>query len=200
MDVNKAADQISEIHRHLVKSEVFYGFKPVILLLVGLTAIAAAVVQSWLMPPAADVIFLIQWMIVGCIIIVIIYGNIIYNYLKSGSNYEIHQMMRVCMQFVPSLVAGSIITGVLFLLQTPAVAFLPGIWAIIFGLGIFSMRPYLPRFIGWSALFYLLAGGLLLYLVRYNLSYSPWGMGLTFGVGHLFASLIMHLDIERNIK
>lgn len=200
MDVEKAVEQISEIHRQMVKSEVFYGFKPVTLLLVGLTAFAVAAVQTWLIPPASEHVFLIQWLIVGCIIIVVIYGNIIYNYLRSGSNFEIHQMVRVCMQFVPSLAAGSIITVVFFLMENSAVALLPGLWAILFGLGIFSMRPYLPRFIGWAALYYLSAGGLLLYLTAYNLSLSPWGMGLTFGTGHLFAALIMHLDIERNIK
>ena len=37
-------------------------------------------------------------------------------------------------------------------------------WALLFSLGLFSCRPYLPRGIGWVALFYLLAGGGLLLL------------------------------------
>ncbi|MBI9107659.1 MAG: hypothetical protein JEZ04_13005 [Spirochaetales bacterium] len=197
MDVNKAVNQISEIHRHLAKSEVFYGYKPKTVLIVGIAAFVTAAVQTWWIIPARSIIFLLQWLTVGSAIIVIIGGNIIYNYLKSGSNFEIHQMSKVFLQFVPSLMAGFIITSVIILLENSAIEFLPGIWAMLFGLGIFSMRPYLPRMVGYAALFYLIAGSVLLYLVRYNLSFSPWGMGLTFGIGHLFAALILHLDIER---
>ena len=199
MDINRAAEQISEIHRHLAKSEIFYGYKPKTLFFVGIISFLTAAVQSWLIIPANSVIFLLQWLITGSVIAAIMFGNIIYNYLKHGSNFEIHQMSGVFLQFVPSLIAGFLITSVLLLLQSPAIEFLPGIWAIIFGLGIFSMRPFLPKLVGYVALFYLIAGTVLLYLVRFNLSFSPWGMGLTFGTGHLFAALILRLDIERNI-
>ena len=199
MNVDKAVEQISEIHRHLTKTEIFYGYKPKTVLIIGIVAILVAAVQSWLIIPASDIIFLLQWLIVGGVIIAIIGGNIVFNYLKSGSDYEIHQMTKVFFQFVPSIAAGAIITGILFLLESSAIAFLPGIWSVLFGLGLFSMRPYLPKLVGWTALFYLLTGAVLMYLVRWGLNYSPWGMGLTFGLGHLFAALILHLDIERKI-
>jgi hypothetical protein len=197
MDINKAVDQISEIHRHLAKSEIFYGYKPKTLLIVGFTAFLIAAVQSWWIVPASDLIFLTQWLVTSTIITIIIGGNIIYTYLRSGSNFKIHQMSKVFLQFIPSLLAVVSITCVMFLLGSSAIVFLPGLWAIIFGLGIFSMRPYLPRMVGFVALFYLLAGTVLLYIVRFDLSFSPWGMGLTFGTGHLLAALILHINIER---
>jgi len=197
MDINKAVDQISEIHKHLAKSEIFYGYKPQTVLTVGIAAFIMAAIQSWWLIPKSDFIFLVQWLATGSVIVAIIGGNIIYNYLKNGSNFEIHQMSKVFLQFVPSLVAGFIITGIMMIFESSAVEYLPGIWALLFSLGIFSMRPYLPRMVGYVALFYLIAGTVLLYLVRYSLSFTPWGMGLTFGTGHLFAALILHLDIER---
>lgn len=200
MDIDKAVNQISDIHRHLAKSEIFYGYKPKAVFMVGISAFIAAVVQNWLMIPANNVIFLAQWLVLASIVIVIMGGNIIYNYLKSGSNFEIHQMSKVFLQFVPSLAGGSIITAVMMLLESSALVFLPGIWAILFSLGIFSMRPYLPKMVGFVGLFYLFAGGILLLLVRYDLSCSSWGLGLTFGLGHLFTALILHLDVERNVK
>lgn len=200
MDINKAVDQISEIHKHLAKSEVFYGYKPQAIFLVGIVAFVVAALQTWLIRPGSNVVFLIQWLVVGCVIIVIIGGNIIYNYKKSGSSFEIHQMSKVFLQFTPSLVAGVIITGAMILLENSAIEFLPGIWATLFGLGIFSMRPYLPRLVGYVALFYLFAGVVLFFLVHYSMSFSSWGMGLTFGIGHFFAALILHLDIERKVQ
>ena len=41
------------------------------------------------------------------------------------------------------------------------VALLPGVWAICFGIGTFSSRPYLPRTSVLVACFYLAAGSLL---------------------------------------
>ena len=199
MDVEKAVDQIAEIHRHLVKTEIFYGYKPNIVFSVGIVAFVVAALQAWLIVPPNEVVFLLQWMIVCGIVILIIGGNIVYNYSKNASNYQINQMSKVFLQFVPSLIAGFIITSVLLVLESPAVAFLPGIWAILFGLGIFSMRPYLPRMTGFVAIYYLFAGGLLMYLVRYGLSFSPWGIGITFGTGHIFSALILRLDIDRNV-
>lgn len=197
MEISKAVNQISEIHKHLAKSEIFYGYKPKTLLIVGIIAFLIAAIQTWWIIPVSNIIFLVQWLVTGTIIAIIIGGNIIYNYLKSGSNFEIHQMSKVFLQFVPNMIAGFIITGVMLLLESSAIVFLPGIWAILFSLGIFSMRPYLPRMVGYVALFYLIAGAVLLYIVRYNLSFSPWGMGLTFGTGHIFASLILRLNIKR---
>lgn len=200
MDIEKAVEQISDIHRHLAKSEIFYGYKPKAVLAVGFTAILTASFQTWVAAPVDDMTFLIQWLVVAGVIIVIMGGNIGYNYLKSGSDFEIQQMSKVFLQFVPSLTGGSIITAVFLAFESAAAAFLPGIWAILFGLGLFSMRPYLPKMIGFVALFYLLTGGVLLMLVRYNLSYSPWGIGFTFGSGHIFAAIILHLNNERTMK
>ena len=197
MDIDDAVEQISEIHKHLAKSEIFYGYKPKAVMSVGIIAFMLAVFQSWVVIPLNDSIFLIQWLIAAAVIIIFMAGNIIYNYLKHGSNFEIHQMSKVLIQFVPSLVGGSIITAVFFSIESSAMVFLPGIWAVFFGLGIFSMRPYLPGMIGLLTLYYFISGAALLCLVRYNLSFSPWGLGLTFGFGHLFAALILQLDIKR---
>lgn len=200
MNVDKAVEQISDIHRHLAKSEVFYGYKPMAVLLVGLLAFIIAIFQSLFIVPANNRLFLIQWLIAAGIVIVIMGGNILYNYLRNGSQFEIQQMSKVFLQFVPSLVGGLIITSVMFLLESTAIAFLPGIWAILFSLGIFSMRPYLPRMVGFLSLFYLFAGAILLYLVKWDQSFSPWGLGLTFGFGHLFTALVLYLDVERTVS
>ena len=117
MDVNDAVNQISDIHRHLAKSEVFYGYKPGVVLTVGMMAFIVAALQSWLIIPTSNYIFLLQWLVLGIAIIAVISGNILYNYLKSGSNFEIHQMTKVFFQFVPSIAAGGIITIVLLFIQ-----------------------------------------------------------------------------------
>jgi hypothetical protein len=79
------------------------------------------------------------------------------------------------------------------------VALLPGLWAVLFGLGVFASRPYLPRATGWVALFYLAAGGLLLWAAdRPGVALNGWGVGGVFGVGQLATALVLHRNVERH--
>ena len=65
-------------------------------------------------------------------------------------------------------------------------------------LGYFASRPYLPRMMGWVGLFYLAAGAVLLLLAPGGGSVRPWGMGLTYGIGQLFAGFVLYWNLERN--
>ena len=71
---------------------------------------------------------------------------------------------QVVGQFLPSVLAGAIITASFVHLSAALVPLLPGLWAICFGIGTFASRPYLPRASGWVALFYYAAGIALLWM------------------------------------
>jgi hypothetical protein len=73
--------------------------------------------------------------------------------------------------------------------------YLPGLWAMVFGLGIFASRPYLPRTTGWVALYYLTAGALLLALTRE--ASSAWEVGGTFALGQLGTAAALTWNRER---
>ena len=75
--------------------------------------------------------------------------------------------------------------------------YLPGLWAVLFSLGVFASRPYLPRIIGWVALYYLVAGTVLLAMAADSTSLSPWGMGLTFGLGQIASGIVLYWNLER---
>ena len=84
-------------------------------------------------------------------------------------------------QFLPSLLGGAIITASFVHLSAALVPLLPGIWAICFGIGTFASRPYLPRASGHVALFYYVAGVLLLWIARGPEPLAGWWVGGTFG-------------------
>jgi hypothetical protein len=64
---------------------------------------------------------------------------------------------------------------------------LPGLWTMVFGLGVLASAPYLPRAVLGVALYYVAAGAALTLATHAGQSASPWTMGITFGVGQ-FAS------------
>jgi len=74
---------------------------------------------------------------------------------------------------------------------------LPGLWAVCFSLGIFASRTLLPRGIAPVAGYYLIAGCMNLVLARGPAAFSPWAMGLTFGVGQLLAAAVLYWNLER---
>lgn len=77
------------------------------------------------------------------------------------------------------------------------VRLLPGIWALLLGLGVFASRPYLARATGWVGLFFVLSGTALLAFPTPNLIRLGFANGAIFGVGLLAAAVVLHLDIPR---
>ena len=100
-------------------------------------------------------------------------------------------------QFFPCLAAGGLLTLAFVRGGPELVRFLPGVWAVVFALGMVSARPYLPRGVGWVGLFYLAAGGLLLLRAADSAELSGWSVGGVFGVGHLATALVLYVREER---
>jgi hypothetical protein len=101
-------------------------------------------------------------------------------------------------QFAPCLVAGTAVTVGMTRAGEALISFLPGLWAVLFGLGIFAARPYLPKAIGWVALFYLAAGFRLLLTAQEGEALSGWSVGGTFCAGQLASALVLYWNLERS--
>ena len=75
---------------------------------------------------------------------------------------------------------------------------LPGLWQVIYSLGIFASCRLLPRATFWVAVFYLGTGLAVLALAHEASALSPWAMGLPFGVGQLLAAAVLYRTLERD--
>jgi hypothetical protein len=124
-------------------------------------------------------------------------SEILYNYVVHDDRATRRQTQRVVGQFLPSMVAGIVITWSFTHLGAALVPLLPGLWALCFGIGIFASRPYLPRASGWVALFYYAAGMALLWTARGQEPLRAWWVGGTFGIGQLMAALVLYWNLER---
>jgi hypothetical protein len=101
-------------------------------------------------------------------------------------------------QFAPSVVAGGLVTIVLARTAQECLWMLPGLWSILFGLGIFASRRLLPKATTFVAAFYLAAGLACLEWARGPLALSPWAMGLPFGIGQFLAAAVLYGTLERH--
>jgi ABC-type cobalamin transport system permease subunit len=70
---------------------------------------------------------------------------------------------------------------------------LPGVWQVIFSLGVFSSCRFLPRPIIAAGLWYLLTGLVCIALAD-NRALSPWAMGIPYGAGQLLVAAILFFN------
>lgn len=198
LEINKALDQIETIHEHLARAEMCRDWRSGPVACGGVIAIIAAGAQARLIGETPDPRhFVFYWSAVAAVAGAIAGAGMIKSYLAQPSPVIRRRSRILAGQFAPCLAAGAIVTAALMSIPS-AVQFLPGLWALMFGLGTFSARPYLPRIIGWVALYYLVAGGVLLGLAARGAALNPWGMGLAFGPGQLLSGLVLYWNLERN--
>jgi hypothetical protein len=197
MDVSRALGQIADIHQQLAKGEVYRGYRSLPLAASGMLGLAAAWVQAPGLGAADPIGFALYWAGVAVFAGFVGSSEIIYNYIVHDDRASRRQTRRVVGQFLPSLVAGAVITASFVHLGATFVTLLPGLWAICFGLGAFASRPYLPAFSSGVALFYYAAGVGLLWIARGAAPLNPWWVGGTFGVGQLLAAAVLYWSLER---
>ena len=197
MDLSRALGQLADIHQQIAKGEIYRGYRSVPVAASGIIGLAAA----WAQPPALGagdpVGFVLYWTGVAVCAGLVGASEIIYNYVVHDDRAARRQTTRVVGQFLPSVLAGAIITASFVHLSAALVPLLPGLWAICFGVGIFASRPYLPRASGWVALLYYAAGVALLWIARGPEPLRGWWVGGTFGAGQLMAAVVLYWNLER---
>jgi hypothetical protein len=197
MDVPRALSQIADIHQQIAKGEVYRGYRSVPLAASGLIGLAAAWLQPREILSNDPIGWVVYWTAIAACAGLVGASEIIYNYVIHDDRSARRRTRLVVGQFLPSAVAGAVITASFVHLSAALVPLLPGIWAICFGIGTFASRPYLPRSSGWVALFYYVAGMILLWIARGPEPMRGWWVGGTFGTGQLLAALVLYWNLER---
>ncbi|HYN40433.1 MAG TPA: hypothetical protein VE129_01550 [Thermoanaerobaculia bacterium] len=198
MDLTNALDRIEEIHAQIAKGEVFRGYRPIPVALAGAIGLLAGWLQPRVLPAGDDgTTFLWYWLSVAALNVVLIGGVLGVTHMREPDPFARRHTRQVVGQFLPCLAAGAAVSLTLPALDPGLVRLLPGIWALLLGLGVFASRPYLARATGWVALFFVFSGTALLAFPVNDLTRLGLANGAIFGVGLLAAAMVLHLDIPR---
>lgn len=191
-DLNKALGDISSIRRQVARATEFRGYGPATLAATGVLAVLAACSQAlWLSHPAEHIgAYLAIWIstaLVSASLIAIQTVSRAHSVHSGMADEMIHMAVG---QFLPAAGAGALLTLVLARSETSVIWMLPGLWQIIFSLGVFSSCRFLPRPMVAAGAWYLLAG-LTCIMIGDNRALSPWTMGIAYGGGQLLVAAIL---------
>lgn len=191
-ELHKALGDISSIRRQVAQSTQFRGYGPATLAVTGCIGFLAAAAQSiWLPNPANHLSAYLRIWIATAVLSAAITGAQMYTRTRRIHSGLSNEMLRMAVeQFLPAPVAGVLITWVFVHYAWGALWILPGLWQVIFSLGIFSSCRFLPRPMIAAGAWYMLTGLLCLSLGDQR-AFAPWTMGLAFGVGQLLVAGIL---------
>lgn len=198
MELHEALRELDVIHTHVARSEVFRGYRAATVAATGLAALAVASLQPWVVSdPQAEVArYLVLWIGVAVASVTMVASELTVRWLKTDSPLLRQQTLRAAEQFVPCLIAGAAATWAIVGQVPEAAAVLPGLWSILFSLGIFASWRQVTPIALCAAVYYLLAGALCIALARGEYAFSPWAMAGTFGVGQLLTAVVLALTLE----
>jgi hypothetical protein len=200
MDVRDALAQIAEIRAHIAQNETFRGYRSATVALSGVLALAGAAVQfACIRNPQEQLAdYLRLWICVAAVSLAVFAVEIAWrSYWNATAQARLLTLLAV-QQFVPCLISGGLLTYAIVVFTPTSVALLPGLWAIVFSLGVFASCRLLPAATIWIAGYYLAAGAVALMCARDQSGLSPWAMAGTFGVGQLLAAVILYLTLEQD--
>jgi hypothetical protein len=191
-DLNRALGDISSIRRQMARSTAFRGYGPATLAATGLIAFLAAAVQAMLLPdPGAHFSTYLSIWIGTAALSAALTGIQMYTRTRRMHSGMSQEMMHMAVeQFLPSVGAGLLITIVLLRYVPESLWMIPGIWQVIFSLGVFSSCRFLPRPMLAAGAWYLLTG-LACIALGGNRALSPWAMGIPYGAGQLLVAAIL---------
>jgi len=192
-DLHQALADISAIRGQMARGTLFRGYGPAALATTGLLAVLAALAQAAWLPDAASDIgsYLALWIATAVLSVAIVAIEAVRRSRQAHGGLADDMIHAAAEQFLPTAVAGALLTFVICRYAAASVWMLPGLWQILFSLGVFASCRSLPRPMMAVAVWYLAAGLACLALTADARVLSSWEMGLPFGIGQGLAAFLL---------
>jgi hypothetical protein len=193
LNLDRALTDIKAMRSQMARGTEFRGYGPVAFAATGLLAIGAALAQAlWIEEPADHMTaYLGLWIAMAVVAGVIISTDVVTRSRRMHSGLADEMIQSAAEQLLPAVVAGGLLTVALFHFAPESLRLLPGLWQIILSLGIFASCRSLPAPFILVGIWYLGAGLVCLVFANSESEFSPWAMGVPFGIGQLLAAVLI---------
>lgn len=190
-DLERALADITAIRSQLARGTEFRGYGPVTVAATGLLALLAAALQALFVPdPAATPLgYLALWVGMAVIAVALTGGEMIARTRRIHGGFADDMLYAAVEQFIPAGVAGTLLTVVLYRFTPQSLWMLPGLWQLVFSLGVFASCRSLPRGMFAVGVWYLVAG-LATLAFGASVPFSALAM-MPFGAGQLLMAFVI---------
>lgn len=200
LELADAMSQIADIRRTLAKTETFRGYRSLTVAWTSVFAFLGAAIQLWLVPAPLETPgrYLTVWIGLASVGLVVSGSEVVIRARLSPSGLTRQLSWLAVEQFLPCVFVGAAVTWAIASFAVNQLWLLPGLWSLIFGLGVFASARLLPREVTGVAIWYLLMGCVVLATAQGSFACAPWAMVVTFGVGQAAMSFILFWRLEKN--
>jgi hypothetical protein len=191
-DLDRALADITAIRSQLARGTQFRGYGPVTIAMTGLLALLAAAAQALFLPDpaAAPLAYLLLWAGMAALAVLLTGAEMLARTRRIHGGFGDEMLYTAVEQYIPAGVAGTLLTVVIYRFAPDALSMLPGLWQIVFSLGVFASVRSLPRGMFAVGVWYLAAGLATLALAS-SAPFSPLAMAVPFGIGQLVMAFVI---------
>jgi hypothetical protein len=196
-DLNRALLEIRDIRRQVARTTEFRGYGPLTLSATAVVALLAGVAQGrWIPERAAHPVqYVALWLTTGVFCAALIATQMLTRAKRLHSGMADEMMGMAVAQFLPAGIAGAILPFVLLRVSHDVFWMLPGMWQIVFGLGVFGSCRCLPRPMLLVGVWFLLTG-LGCVALGDDRALAPAMMSGAYGVGMMLVASIHYFSAK----
>jgi len=201
-NLDKALAEISAIRSEIARGTEFRGYGPASVAASGVLALLVATIQTY-SPMRLNHDFLSYstvWIATAAISLTLTGIETVLRARRVHTSFANEMIYHAAEQFLPALTAGLLLTVVMMRFAPHSVGLLPGLWQVIFSLGVFASCRFLPRQMFLMGMWYLAAGLICLAVGAGEGSLSPWVMGVPFGIGQLLVAAVLQFGYRETQK
>ena len=203
LNVHQALADVKKIRDQLNRVEVSTGFRSIAVSLSVLTVMLGATLQTLAVQDGTLQIdlYLLVWfgVAVGSAATALVEMWVRYRLRQEAGATQFALVARIA----PCLLVGFVVT---WLIGNQAIEALPkpsnlmwalpALWSMIYSLGLFHCRQHLPGEVVWVAVYFLVAGLLLLGYGSLTRELHGWQMLGSFGAGQGFLAVLLYRNLE----
>jgi hypothetical protein len=197
-ELHRALAEIKHIRCQVARDTQFRGYGPASVAASGVLALLVAALQShWLRNETDFHAFAAVWIATAFLSLTMVTIQTMFRARRVHSGLASEMILTAAEQFLPALVVGTLLTAVVLGAAPREAWMLPGLWQLLFSLGVFASCRFLPRLTFAVGIWYLISGLTTLVVQGETPTLLPWTMGIPFGVGQLLVAAVFQYGYER---
>ena len=202
-DLRQALSEIHTIRNQVARDTEFRGYGPASIAASGILAFVVAALQAqWMAktskPDPAE--WLAAWAATAAVAVLLTGMETFARARRVHVGLAREMVQSAVSQFLPAIVVGFLLTVVIMRTAAQECWMLPGLWELIFSLGVFASCRFLPRQMFAVGVWYLAAGLFCLAAGSTTRALSPWSMGVPFGAGQLLVAAVLQFGYGESLE